>query len=533
MKFRHSATTLTTRWGLAAVFLALAATAEALEPPSIDLPAVKKTSGPAVGLVTVQNSMGLPVAYATGFLLGEGRFLITDLSALARPDAVQATIEFDDGTVYASKKFGLANPAIGLAVIQLEASTLRPGLDLSSAAPGASPVPVALLGWQWGQTLTGAAGRLGTGPATIDLAARLGVDPPAEKWELLIFNGGRVGGANGSPVIERSGAVLGINLTLLGKGGLVSTVIPAAVVRQALLSAKPELKPFSQLPKPLWPALCVRAVGEPLDTGDLGRLVAETKAALLCKTCSGQGWVMTPTKTRKTCATCNGEKFICNETAYDACAQMGAQGARVSLNPDKDVQGRKAATAAAMEVLQTAHKADKTFRPILLRLSAKNFAKPGFPHGFVTYVQVRDAMKAPDGEYFLLATHPAGYTLVTRAEALQDAGAKRPAPGDWMLLSGLAAGCFDLSAASAGPGPAKAPEPGVEKWQPPPDMQKEEAAPSGKLNAPANGKGPNGNEKAAPLVSGKVPPAPDGKGVLFIHPFLWLSCTDLTKPAAE
>jgi len=519
-----------------AALLATATAARALEPPSIDLAAVKKTSGSAVGLVTVQNSVGLPVAYATGFLLGQGRFLITDLSALTRPDAVQATIEFDDGTTCVSKQFGMANPAIGLAVIQLEAATPRAGLDLSSAAPGASPVPVALLGWQWGQTLTGAVGRLGTGPATVDLAGRLGVEPPAEKWELLIFNGGRVAGANGAPVIERGGAVLGINLTMFGKSGMISTVIPAAVVRQALLSAKPELKPFSELPKPLWPSLVVRAVGEPLDAGDFGKLLAETKATLQCKTCSGQGWAMTTTRTHKTCATCNGEKLICNETAYDALAQMSAQGARLLLNSDKDAAGRKSASAAAADLLQTVHKADKTFRPILLRLSAKNLDKPAFPHGFVTYAQVRDTLKAADGEYVLLASHPAGHTLAARAEALQDAGGgKKPVPGDWMLLAGLVATSFDPNAAPAGQAPDKAPAPGVEKWQPPPGMVKDDALPFGRLNAPANGKGPNGNVKAAaePVVPGKAPPALVGKGTLFIHPFLWLGCADLTKPLAE
>ncbi|MCX5685633.1 MAG: hypothetical protein NT049_18400, partial [Planctomycetota bacterium] len=46
---------------------------------SIDLAAVRKDTATAVCRVTVENAWGVPLALASGFLLGDGRFAVTDL----------------------------------------------------------------------------------------------------------------------------------------------------------------------------------------------------------------------------------------------------------------------------------------------------------------------------------------------------------------------------------------------------------------------------------------------------------------------
>ena len=57
----------------------------------------RETAASRVCLVTVRNSMGLPRGYATGFLIGDGRFVLTDLATLVRPGVVQAQVRFEDG----------------------------------------------------------------------------------------------------------------------------------------------------------------------------------------------------------------------------------------------------------------------------------------------------------------------------------------------------------------------------------------------------------------------------------------------------
>jgi hypothetical protein len=403
------------------------------------------------------------------------------LAPLAQPDAVQATVRFEDGTLSVCKEFGLANPSIGLVVIHLGDALSRKGLDLSPTTPTASPVPVALVGWQWGQALAAVVGRLGAGPATGDLATRLGVEAPADKWDLLIFNGLRLGGASGAPVLDRTGAVLGVHLAWSGKNGTIYTVIPAGVVRQALLSAKPALQPFSKLPKPTWPGQILRATGDRPDAADFKKALTGLKMGLKCKTCLGMGMIFSGyTGGRVPCTTCSGDKIVFSEGAYDDLATMAAQGARMAVCPDVALRDRQASAALAAEILQSVAKASQVFRPGVIKAAEKDLAKP-LPRGVVVFAEVREPFKGPDGEYTCLASQ-SGQILAVKTEMLQEVsamssgggGRRVAAQGDNIAIAGLALERFDAEGKKATyfipfvwiPGPDLGPAPKASK---PPD----------------------------------------------------------------
>jgi hypothetical protein len=74
--------------------MALAACPSAAE---VDAGALRLNTEPAVCRVVVEGPLGLPIASASGFLMGKGGFVVTDLAAVAQPGAAKVTVEFGDG----------------------------------------------------------------------------------------------------------------------------------------------------------------------------------------------------------------------------------------------------------------------------------------------------------------------------------------------------------------------------------------------------------------------------------------------------
>jgi len=469
-------------------------------PVGIDVAAVQTHADPAVCLVSVQNSLGITVAYASGFLLGKGRFVITDLAAIAQPDVTRATVRFQDGSVAASTQFGLANPSIGLAAILLDDTKSRTGLTLSSEPIGPSPLPVALFGWQWGHRLGNVVGRLGSGQGTADLASRLGVTPPADAWNFLFLTGGTLPGASGAPILDQTGAVLGITLLLANRSTTLLTVVPADVMHGALLAAKPELKPFSELPKPLWPVQVLRVAGDPPEAAEFGQLVEATKTALVCKRCGGKGTIVEGLYSqRRPCPGCNGEKIACPSAAATQLVQFAAQGARFAHVPGQDERARRASLATASGLLQ----AEEGFRTALVRAPQMGLGRVGYPKGLVIYARVRETFQGPDGEYAVLAPGQGGSDIAVRSDALPAAAAGKPedapAPGDWIVLAGLAAQTFTVESDSR-----------VYVvpffWVDAPDFGEGPVPPPGPRRAGPPNRGDNGGN------GGGDPPAPRGGG---------------------
>jgi len=86
--------------------------------------------------ITVENAWGVPIALTDGFVLGKGRFVLTNLGPLAVTGAARARITLANGQVVVSTKFGMADASLGLVALHLPGKgATAPGLSLASETP--------------------------------------------------------------------------------------------------------------------------------------------------------------------------------------------------------------------------------------------------------------------------------------------------------------------------------------------------------------------------------------------------------------
>lgn len=465
-------------------------------------PELRETAASRVCLVTVRNSMGLPRGYATGFLIGDGRFVLTDLATLVQPGVVRAEVRFEDGTTRTARRFGFADPVLGVAAIALDGDEpLRPGFVLAAEeSPVDGSVAVTSAGWEWGATLKLVKGRLVAGKSGSDLAAEAGCEPPAAQQAFTSVNGGGVVGTSGSPVLDGQGNAVGIWLAIAGKGGPIDVVVPAAAVRRALLSAKPELKDFADLPAPLWPARVRQMKGETPSPAALAQTVRSIRMQILCKKCKGTGTIIVTRvvgrhkvggmvypvlrRDRKTCPDCGGEGTVMDDSAYKVLTLLADQALRISLDAGVEERAREAARANVVNVLEAMGKLTGRSRRAFIDAAAKGLGGGAgdSPRGFVAYAQVLETLKGPDGDYVVFAPFHSDRLLAARQDGLsvssgdgKDPPAKRGSPGlsygRWVVLAVVAEGAFDLEGrkvvfvrpAAWVPGPLLGPPPSRER----------------------------------------------------------------------
>ena len=102
----------------------------------IDTAAMQRTSSGAVCTVTLQNSWGVPTVVQSGFLLGDGRFLVTDLGPLAQSSAALVVLGFDDGSMAVATQYGLVAPSMGLVMLRVEEAKVEaPKTDAAAPPP--------------------------------------------------------------------------------------------------------------------------------------------------------------------------------------------------------------------------------------------------------------------------------------------------------------------------------------------------------------------------------------------------------------
>ena len=463
---------------------------------------LRETAASRVCLVTVRNSMGLPRGYATGFLIGDGRFVLTDLATLVQPGIVQAQVRFEDGTTRTARRFGFADPVLGVAAIAIDSDEpLRPGFVLAAEElPVDGSVAVTSAGWEWGATLKLVKGRLFAGKSGSDLAAEVGCDPPAARQAFMRVNGVVVVGTSGSPVLNGQGNAVGIWLAIAGKGGPVDVVVPAAAVRQALLSARPELKDFADLPASFWPSRVQRMKGETPSPAALARTVRSIRIQVLCKKCKGKGTIIVTRvvgrrrvgamvypvlrRDRETCPNCGGEGTVMDDSAYKMLTLLADQALRILLDSGIEDRAREAAHANVVNVLEAMGKLTGQSRRAFIDAAVKGLGGGAgdSPTGFVAYAQVREILKGPDGDYVVFAPLHSDRLLAARKDGLsvpsgegQDPPAEQGSPvlsyGRWVVLAVVAEGAFDLEGrevvivrpAAWVPGPSLGPPPSRER----------------------------------------------------------------------
>jgi hypothetical protein len=424
---------------------------------TFDLAAARKAAAVKVCRLTVQSETGACLGYATGFLIGDGRFALTDLAAAAQPGAAQADLLFEDGTRAKALAFGMADVALGVAALRVDGDPLpQGGLRLRpgpAAADGSLRVVTA--GWQWSE-------RLMAGPTAAQLAVQLGLPVPPGPRAFAGLYGGAVPGTTGAPILDERGEVVGVLLDLAGGPG-GPLVVPAAAVRDAILSAKPELKPLAALPKPLWPTRVRVMAGEPVRPPSVGWAARDLPARVRCGRCAGRGTVsakrvvgrgMVLGRPRpiwglvaETCPDCQGEGVAVKNDTYQYFGNVALLGTKAWYQPESDEAARASVRESALDLLRGLAKAGPEFRRAFAQAAAealrKGRAAHEFPAGAVLYAQVRETDDGPDGRYIVLAPYQGAPLLVTRTGAggaAPNPGKPDPGPpwsyGDWIVVAG-------------------------------------------------------------------------------------------------
>jgi hypothetical protein len=446
---------------VAFVAAGLSVVSPAIAAAPIDLGAIRTAANASVCRVTVENAWGIPVAVATGFVLGDGRFVVTDLASVARPGAAKVVLRFQDGTQAAAREFGMADPAVGLAALKVESTAAaRKGLPLAAAVPALDgSALVAAAGWQWGAQLEVVSGRLWKGPAIKDAAAMARIETPPGIDNFVRLEGAKLPGANGSPVLDAAGTVVAVTMEVTVRDAAMSLAMPATSLRAALLGAQPQLKALAELPKPLWPERLLRLPGGPATTGELAASLSRFRAALACQTCGGKGKVAVPRSgllglldSQVPCPMCRGEMIFVNKPMLLALGGLAEQATRTVWAPGADERGRTAARAAAAESLKTIGTAGPRFQNAFALLVGLALVNPvqEIPFGVLFHAQVEKAVDGPDGRYLFLKPNNSMAVVAVRLDDLLSPGAKPPAAArkaptenSWVLVAGVAASRFD------------------------------------------------------------------------------------------
>jgi len=440
-----------------------AASRSAGESASVNVTAIQAKLAPSLCRVTVQNAWGVPLGLANGFVLGNGRFVVTELGVLACPGAVQAVIRFQDGSQVATKQFGMADPVSGLAALYVKpGASSREGLALVRELPPLAAVPtVATMDSDGGSQPALITGRLVAGPRMHELAARTGVSVLKADWTFLrIVRRGAVG-ASGMPVLDGDGAVLGVRIDVVGRSATAPLVVPATALWDALFASKPELKPLTALPTAAWPVPIVRLEGRPLTAPQFSRLVVDLKDGLVCRPCNGRGTVRYTAApgsadsvsiygyypSRVTCKACGGDGVACGKEVYARLKAMAEECTRVAWAPCLEARAKKATLTQGVQRLKELAATGTRFHRGWAAAVKADFQAPagGFPRGIVARAGVGKTIDGPDGRYTLLEIAGSRESVIFRAGAVTDPSAPgpvgipaEPKEGTWIVVGGVA-----------------------------------------------------------------------------------------------
>jgi len=440
--------------GVAVVLLAAGWASGRVGPPKFDPQSLRESAGPAVCRITVENAWGIPQAVVTGFLLGEGRFVVTDLGAVAHPGVARARLLFSDGTEAAATQFGLADPALGLAALRVDAEEpLRRGLSLAPSLPPLDGVaPVGVIGWPWGKQLEAATGRVRRGPDIREVASRSSVETPEGIDAFLRIEGARLSAVSGSPVVDAAGTVLAVRLDVAAPGLVLTLAMPAVSLRQSLLSAEPKLKPLSDLPRPLWPVDILRLPGVPLAPAEFLLATQAVKTATACGRCKGKGKIRGWFEgSDGRCEACQGAGIAVHAEDFGTLAPWAEEGARAVWSAGQDGRSRAAVRTVGAEVLKSLAIVGRNFQSLFgsERVDLVKFP-PAMPHGIVLYCRVAESVDGPDGRYLVLESANTPTLAAVRVDDLvghddmgPTAGRSEPKVGAWFALAGAVLSRFD------------------------------------------------------------------------------------------
>lgn len=421
--------------------------------------AAAREAATKVCLVTVEDAFGLPVAYASGFLLGETGLVVTDLASVAQPSAKRVTVRFRDNRRAVATQFRAADAASGLVVLKLEEGlTNASGLVLSSASSVAGTAVVAV-GWKWAQEIETVDGKVSNGVRASAIASRLGLGSPPAEVTFLKFEADRPDITGGSPILDPSGGgVVGVLLQVAGTDRAVIT--PAAAVRNLLLATEAQPKPLADLPKPFWPVMVEWLPGKPLTATDFAQMMMSIRDRSRCPKCGGTGTITVEktvavkgpggtikpsTKTEiETCPVCKGERLIFPEDLYSQFEKVAESGTYLTMAADVDAKNKESVIKNVSDLLKSVAIVGATYRDELTRRAVADMSKGGaYPRGLMALARVKGWIEGPEGRFTLLEVDTAPEPLAVRSDSFgmgPDGRPEKPGDGQLIFIAGMGLG---------------------------------------------------------------------------------------------
>jgi len=465
-------------------------------------PAIKEPVAIAVCQVTVENSWGVPLGYGTGFLLGDGKFVITDLGMVSQKGVDHVTLKFKDGAKIVCNEFGMADRGLGLAALRVAGDApARAGLPLASSVPSLDGTfMVDATGWRWGTKLDLEAGKLVSGPAMKEIASRVHAEGTVGTDSFLRMEGDRLEGATGSPLLDSAGTVIGTQLEMQMISTTAPLTISSTLLRSALMAAAPQLKPLAELPKPMWPTRYLRVTGEPGTLMQFAAASAAMRKSLICPTCNGVGTVArTPGAFNAPllamgggggrggggggrgggyggggggggggaaggagmggygapvpCPTCGGEKVAVGQKFVPSMVEMVEIGTRTLWGPTASEQNRIACrTEAIARLKEIASIRGQRFQQSFSSAMASEVDSAGNspPRGIMFRATVKQHATGPDGPYLILLPEGSSATIAVQLDDTMQLGGKlalkdrkEPADGSGVLICGMTISRYD------------------------------------------------------------------------------------------
>jgi hypothetical protein len=424
--------------------------------PAIQADALRARVEPDLCLVVPRNSWGVPLAYANGFLVAGGRYVVTDYGAIARPGVSGATLAFADGTAVPVGRFAAADAESGLVALSVEGPVgRREGLALAAEAPnlarGSPPVPVAVMGRQWGTDLALVTGTLAEGPSMKGLGLFARGHSVKGDGKFLRVQGDKRPAAGGSPVVTAAGEVVGVRIDVR-TFGIEALAAPIRPLGQALAAGEPDPRPLAELPAPVWNAAFLRVTGPPADEKQMRAIGEAIEKVVWCPWCKGTGEIKLA-RGKVQCPECHGDRVVFTDDVYARLGDLAAEATRLGWTPADDTLRRSKVRMEGMDVLRRMTLASLRFHQEMGRLAGRALAtmQGDVSRGVVLYGTVIKTATGPGGPYTVIEPFGADTWAVVDAEPTMSGSTPGPTgqgwdlkPGKWVVLTGVALRQFDL-----------------------------------------------------------------------------------------
>ena len=431
----------------------------------VDALALRKAAEPKVCLVTVDGPVGLPLARASGLLVGDGKLVVTDLATLGQPGMQKVRLRFGDGRTAEAKTFVAADPALGLAVLRIEKPDPKfKGYGFSNAVAPEKGMTGVAVGWRWGESLDLSVGTISSGPTAAEVAKDVEATnlPAAGRFD--VFWCSELCVAPGAPVLTPSGEVVGVVVRFIGCHKVLS--VPAADVAKLVASAATAEKAVTLVPNAIWPGAVETIPGRPTSRSEFAEAVRLVKRRSICTKCKGKttfrvrklaGYTTNSAglkvplykETDEPCDKCMQEGIVFDDKLYNEFATM-AEGATWRISDDGIPENeRVAAFNGGMGLLAALAKVGPLYQAALVRNSRRDVDAPGrsYPRGFIGYAQVCETVETGGCRYTIVIPQGSATLLMVDAATLVaeytlgDPGQVRvPGNGDWAVLGGIMEG---------------------------------------------------------------------------------------------